>query len=264
MLRVAPSTTATTRRGRRCGRGCTGSPRTCASTPLRAERGGRCRPMSGRSSTIPKRRSSPASRSRGCSRCPSTRRRRRSSEASSASRQWPRPAAAPRSPARALLLREVLDLPSVEVAELLDVAGGLQRAAACSGAAARGRCRPRRGRVAIGAAGAGRSLRRRFRERRCRGIDDELATDVVMEMPPMWNWYRGVEAYAGFMRRGTGSMARRGEPSRCGRTVRPASPPTPPANSTPCSSSRCTPGRATRTTVYRDETVFEFLAPPMS
>lgn len=28
-------------------------------------------------------------------------------------------------------------------------------------------------------------------------LDDE----VVLEMPPMWNWYRGVDAYAGFMRR---------------------------------------------------------------
>jgi RNA polymerase sigma-70 factor (ECF subfamily) len=28
-----------------------------------------------------------------------------------------------------------------------------------------------------------------------------LADDVVLEMPPMWNWYLGVDDYLGFMRR---------------------------------------------------------------
>jgi RNA polymerase sigma-70 factor (ECF subfamily) len=28
-----------------------------------------------------------------------------------------------------------------------------------------------------------------------------LADDVVLEMPPMWNWYVGADAYAAFMRR---------------------------------------------------------------
>jgi RNA polymerase sigma-70 factor (ECF subfamily) len=33
------------------------------------------------------------------------------------------------------------------------------------------------------------------------GIVALLARDVVLEMPPMWNWYAGVPAYAGFMER---------------------------------------------------------------
>ena len=33
------------------------------------------------------------------------------------------------------------------------------------------------------------------------GIIALLAGDVVLEMPPMWNWYAGVPAYAGFMER---------------------------------------------------------------
>jgi RNA polymerase sigma-70 factor (ECF subfamily) len=31
------------------------------------------------------------------------------------------------------------------------------------------------------------------------GLARLLHRDVVLEMPPMWNWYRGVDAYRGFM-----------------------------------------------------------------
>ncbi len=34
-----------------------------------------------------------------------------------------------------------------------------------------------------------------------RALSALLAHDVILEMPPMWNWYRGVIAYAGFMER---------------------------------------------------------------
>jgi RNA polymerase sigma-70 factor (ECF subfamily) len=103
-----------------------------------------------------------------------------------------------------LLLREVLQLPASEVASILDtsVAGvnsALQRARA---ALQRSRVDlhapadpPRQQRVVV------ERYLAAFENADVRGIVALLAEDVVLEMPPMWNWYAGPDAYAGFMRR---------------------------------------------------------------
>jgi RNA polymerase sigma-70 factor (ECF subfamily) len=103
-----------------------------------------------------------------------------------------------------LLLREVLQLPADEVAEALDstVAGvnsALQRA---RGALARARVDP--GTPAPPPA-AQRAVVDRyltaFERADVAGIVALLAESVILEMPPMWNWYAGPAAYAGFMER---------------------------------------------------------------
>ncbi len=103
-----------------------------------------------------------------------------------------------------LLLREVLQLPADEVAEALDstVAGvnsALQRA---RGALARARVDP--GTPAAPPA-AQRAVVDRyltaFERADIAGIVALLAESVILEMPPMWNWYAGPAAYAGFMER---------------------------------------------------------------
>ena len=103
-----------------------------------------------------------------------------------------------------VLLCEVLDGPAAEVAELLDttaasVNSALQRA--------RGRLathgidpdsvteRPEQQRVVVDRYVAA------FERGDVAGLAALLADDVVLEMPPMWNWYAGADDYAGFIRR---------------------------------------------------------------
>jgi RNA polymerase sigma-70 factor (ECF subfamily) len=104
----------------------------------------------------------------------------------------------------ALILREVLDVPAAEVADILNttIAGvnsALQRARARLEAAgidadaqsepdARQRAVVERDVVAFERADVDR-------------LTAMLAEDVVLEMPPMWNWYVGPKAYGGFMYR---------------------------------------------------------------
>jgi RNA polymerase sigma-70 factor (ECF subfamily) len=104
----------------------------------------------------------------------------------------------------ALILREVLEVPAVGVAELLgtttaSVNSALQRA------------RARLGDVGVDPeaqaepAGEQRAIVDRyvaaFERVDIAELTALLADNVVLEMPPMWNWYVGPEAYAGFMRR---------------------------------------------------------------
>lgn len=104
----------------------------------------------------------------------------------------------------ALILREVLDVPASEVAESLGmttagVNSALQRA--------------RAGIVAAGVnpdaqaepVGEQRAVAERyvaaFKRADVGALTALLADDVVLEMPPMWNWYVGTAAYGAFMRR---------------------------------------------------------------
>jgi RNA polymerase sigma-70 factor (ECF subfamily) len=104
----------------------------------------------------------------------------------------------------ALILREVLDVPASEVAESLDmttaaVNSALQRA------------RARLAEVGVDpdqqaeAAPEQRAVVERyvaaFERADVPGLTAMLADEVVLEMPPMWNWYAGPAAYAGFMER---------------------------------------------------------------
>ncbi len=104
----------------------------------------------------------------------------------------------------ALILREVLEVPAAEVAGLLgtttaSVNSALQRA------------RARLGEVGVDPeAQAEPALDQRavvdryvdaFERVDVAAITALLVDDVVLEMPPMWNWYAGTEAYGGFMRR---------------------------------------------------------------
>jgi RNA polymerase sigma-70 factor (ECF subfamily) len=104
----------------------------------------------------------------------------------------------------ALILREVLDVSAAEVADILGtttagVNSALQRA------------RSRLDQVGVDPDGPIESpddLRAvvdryadAFERADIGALTALLADDVVLEMPPMWNWYSGVDRYAGFMRR---------------------------------------------------------------
>jgi RNA polymerase sigma-70 factor (ECF subfamily) len=104
----------------------------------------------------------------------------------------------------ALILRDVLDLPAAEVADALDLT-----TAAVNSALQRARARLADAGVdpdaQVEPAADQRAVVDRyaaaFERADVRGLIALLAEDVVLEMPPMWNWYAGTEAYAGFMRR---------------------------------------------------------------
>jgi RNA polymerase sigma-70 factor (ECF subfamily) len=103
-----------------------------------------------------------------------------------------------------LLLREVLDLPTVEVAAALDmttaaVNSALQRARARL--AQEGVDPDDRAEPALQQRAVVDRYVAAFERADVPAIVAMLAEDVVMEMPPMRNWYRGREAYAGFMER---------------------------------------------------------------
>jgi RNA polymerase sigma-70 factor (ECF subfamily) len=93
---------------------------------------------------------------------------------------------APRQRA-ALILREVLDVPAAEVADLLGTS-----TAAINSALQRARAR---------LAEVVDRYVAPFERGDVTGLTALLVDDVVLEMPPMWNWYVGTEAYGGFMQR---------------------------------------------------------------
>jgi RNA polymerase sigma-70 factor (ECF subfamily) len=104
----------------------------------------------------------------------------------------------------ALLLREVLDLTAAEIADQLatTTAGAnsaLQRARAQLDARAIDLTAP------IDSSDDQRALVERYVDAFERAdvamLRSLLSTDVVMEMPPMRNWYAGIDHYEGFMRR---------------------------------------------------------------
>ena len=101
-----------------------------------------------------------------------------------------------------LILREVLDVPASEVAQLLGMtAAGVNSALQ--------RARARLGEIGVDAdarpepAAEQRAVVDRyvafFERADVVGLTSLLADDVVLEMPPMWNWYRGVADYGAFM-----------------------------------------------------------------
>jgi len=104
----------------------------------------------------------------------------------------------------ALILRDVLDIPAAEVAELLGVT-------TASVNSALQRARARLAELGVDPDGVAEapdeqravvdSYVQAFERADIAGLTALLADDVVLEMPPMWNWYRGIDAYAGFMRR---------------------------------------------------------------
>jgi RNA polymerase sigma-70 factor, ECF subfamily len=104
----------------------------------------------------------------------------------------------------ALLLREVLDLSAIEIADLLDTT-----AAAVNSALQRALARLDRLEVDLEAraepVAAQRALVDRyvdaFERADLQALTALLTADVVLEMPPMANWYVGVEHYGRFMAR---------------------------------------------------------------
>ncbi|MBZ5737624.1 RNA polymerase subunit sigma-70 [Nocardioides mangrovi] len=103
-----------------------------------------------------------------------------------------------------LLLREALELPAAEVAAALDMStaavnSALQRARtrlAEEGVDPEGQAEPPAQQRAV----VDRYVAA-FERADVAAIVAMLADDVVMEMPPMWNWYRGRADYGGFMER---------------------------------------------------------------
>jgi RNA polymerase sigma-70 factor, ECF subfamily len=104
----------------------------------------------------------------------------------------------------ALILREVLEVSAAEVADILgtstaSVNSALQRARARLeevGVDPDGVVEPPLEQRAV----VDRYVKA-FERADVAGLAAVLAEDVVLEMPPMWNWYVGIDAYAGFMRR---------------------------------------------------------------
>jgi RNA polymerase sigma-70 factor (ECF subfamily) len=103
-----------------------------------------------------------------------------------------------------LLLREVLDVPAAEVAELLDMtSAGVDSALP--------RARARVVRIGVDPDGVAEPPEQQravvdryvaaFERADLAALARLLADDVVLEMPPMWNWYAGIDDYVGFIRR---------------------------------------------------------------
>jgi RNA polymerase sigma-70 factor (ECF subfamily) len=104
----------------------------------------------------------------------------------------------------ALILREVLDVSAAEVADVLGttpagVNSALQRA------------RARLDQLGVDQDAVVEPVQEQravvdryveaFERADVAALAAVLAEDVVLEMPPMWNWYAGIDAYTGFMRR---------------------------------------------------------------
>jgi RNA polymerase sigma-70 factor (ECF subfamily) len=163
----------------------------------------------------------------------------------------------------ALILCEVLDVPAASVADLLgttsaSVNSALQRARARLievGVDPEAQAEP---------AAEQRAVVDRFVAALERAdvaeLTSLLADDVVLEMPPMWNWYRGTDDFAAFMRR---VFRTRGEDWRTAPLW---------ANGEAGYAAYASgalrsvqiltvqAGRVTRVTVYQDETVFDLFA----
>lgn len=103
-----------------------------------------------------------------------------------------------------LLLREVLRLPAGEVATTLEMS-----TAGVNSALQRARRSLTEAHLDLDSVSPPPAAQRAvveqyltaFERADVPGIIALLAGDVVLEMPPMWNWYAGAPAYAGFMER---------------------------------------------------------------
>jgi RNA polymerase sigma-70 factor (ECF subfamily) len=104
----------------------------------------------------------------------------------------------------ALILCEVLDVPAADVADLLDTT-----TASVTSALQRARARLAELGVDPDAQAEPAAEQRAVVDRFVAALERAdvgalgalLAADVVLEMPPAWNWYRGVEHFGAFMRR---------------------------------------------------------------
>jgi RNA polymerase sigma-70 factor, ECF subfamily len=104
----------------------------------------------------------------------------------------------------ALILREALDMPAAEVAQALELT-----TAAVNSALQRARARLAEVGVDPDAQADSPQVQRAVVERYVAAFERAdvaaltalLAEEVVLEMPPMWNWYAGRTDYAGFMER---------------------------------------------------------------
>jgi RNA polymerase sigma-70 factor (ECF subfamily) len=163
----------------------------------------------------------------------------------------------------ALILREVLELPAAEVAALLGttsaaINSALQRARAHLaevGVDPEGRAEPAAQQRAV----VDRYVAA-FERGDVAGLTALLVDDVVLEMPPMWNWYVGTEAYGGFMQRvfrlrgpswRTVPLWANGEAGFAAYTG---------GALHTVQLLTVKDGRVTRNTVYQDETVFDLFA----
>jgi len=104
----------------------------------------------------------------------------------------------------ALVLRDALDVPAATVAELLDTT-----TASVNSALQRARAHLRDVGVDPNAQAEPAAEQRAVLDRYVAAFEQAdiarlsalLAEDVVLEMPPMWNWYAGTDDYGAFMRR---------------------------------------------------------------
>jgi RNA polymerase sigma-70 factor (ECF subfamily) len=104
----------------------------------------------------------------------------------------------------ALLLREVLEVPAAEVAAILGITP-----AAVNSSSQRARARLAAWQLDPEAPAIPTAEQRAvvdryvaaFERADVAGITVLLSADVVLEMPPMWNWYVGPAAYTGFIER---------------------------------------------------------------
>ena len=102
----------------------------------------------------------------------------------------------------ALILREVLDVPAASVADLLgtttaSVNSALQRARAAGRARWASIPTRRPSRRPSSVAVVNRFVAA-FERADVAALTALLADDVVLEMPPMWNWYRGRDDFGAF------------------------------------------------------------------
>lgn len=104
----------------------------------------------------------------------------------------------------ALVLRDVLEVPASKVAELLGTT-----AAAANSALQRARATLTTARADVATAAEPDETQRAvvdawvaaFEAADVTALTKLVRDDVVLEMPPMWNWYRGSDAYGAFMAR---------------------------------------------------------------
>jgi RNA polymerase sigma-70 factor (ECF subfamily) len=102
-----------------------------------------------------------------------------------------------------LVLREVLDWPAAQVAQALDMTPAAVNSALQRARKALNQNGIREDEVTESAEQRAvlDSYVTAFRNADLAGLEKLLADDVIMEMPPMLNWYRGREGYIGFMAR---------------------------------------------------------------
>ena len=162
----------------------------------------------------------------------------------------------------ALILRDVLDFSASETADILGISvasvnSSLQRARARFEEPGRAGAAPR----AVGprATSLGGPLHEGFRGGRRRGSQELLVEDVLMEMPPMLNWFVGPDNYGLFMdwvfeRPAPTGVCGRWKPT-ASRALPPTAASTTSTSCTPCNLHRHRRG-ISRNSVFQDAEIF--------